>query len=474
MVLSLPPLRRWTRYRRSKILSPIEKTSVIDPHSPYRLNYSDHVTHLAEIRYAALAAADPWRAVTRNLRLVRHDILAGPHNIELKPNSRIYLVALGKAAPAMCQAAAEVLGERLTTGIAAIPHDYTDPLPPGIKPHPAGHPLPDKGSLAAGQAVYDLLSATRPDDLVLVLISGGGSAMLELPVPDVNLEDLRTLNTLLLHSGAPIETINTVRQAVSQTKAGGLARMASPAPVVALILSDVVGDRLSTIASGPTVLRKFPTRKEKWGVAMPQTARGVLEHFSIWDLAPQGVRTALGRPEAPQPRARRPLNILIGSNRQVVNAAADRAVNLGFKPRVISFRMRGEARDVGYRLGRSLCRAKRPACLLMGGESTVTVLGDGRGGRNQELALSAALVLESTPNTVVMALATDGVDGPTDAAGAIVSSQTISQAHALGLDPVSALEQNNAYPLLEAIGALLRTGPTGTNLNDLVVGLAYS
>ena len=446
---------------------------MIDPHSSYRLNYCDHVAHLAEIRYAALAAADPWRAVIRNLRLVRHNLLAGPHHIELKPNSRIFLVALGKAAPAMCQAAAEVLSERLTAGIAAIPHDYTDPLPPGIKSHHAGHPLPDKGSLAAGQAVYDLLSATKPDDLVLVLISGGGSAMLELPVPNVSLEDLRALNTLLLHSGAPIETINTVRQAVSQTKAGGLARMAYPAPVVALILSDVVGDRLSTIASGPTVLRKFPIAKEKWEGTMPQTARGVLKHFEIWDLAPQGVRTALSRPEAPQPHARRPLNVLIGSNRLVVDAATDRAINLGFETRVISFRMHGEARDVGYRLGRNLCRVKRPACLLMGGESTVTILGDGRGGRNQELALSAGLVLDSTTDAVVMALATDGVDGPTDAAGAIVSSQTISQAQNQGLDPVLALEQNNAYPLLEAVGALIRTGPTGTNLNDLVVGLAY-
>ena len=446
---------------------------MIDPHSSYNLNYSDHVAHLAEIRYAALTAADPWRAVIRNLRLVHHNIQAGSRDIELKPNSRIYLVALGKAAPAMCQAAAEVLGERLTAGIAAIPHNYTDPLPPGIKPHHAGHPLPDKGSLAAGQAVNKLLSATKPDDLVLVLISGGGSAMLELPVTDVSLEDLRTLNTLLLHSGAPIKTINTVRQAVSQTKAGGLARMASPAPVVALILSDVVGDRLSTIASGPTVLRKFPPTKGKWRGAMPQTARGVLEQYKIWDLAPQGVRIALSRPETPQPRARRPLNILIGSNRLVIDAATERAVNLGFETRVVSFRMRGEAREVGYRLGRSLCRAKRPACLLMGGESTVTVIGDGRGGRNQELALSAALVLDNTTDAVVMALATDGVDGPTDAAGAIVSSQTISQAHTQGLDPVSALEQNNTYPLLEAVGALLRTGPTGTNLNDLVVGLAY-
>jgi len=462
------------QYKRSKTLNPIETTSVSYLQSSSGLSYADHVKHLAEIRYAALAAADPARAVTRNLRLFRHDILAGPHNIELKPNSRVFLVALGKAAPAMCHAAAEVLGERLTVGIAAIPHDYTDPLPPRIRPHHAGHPLPDQGSLTAGQAVYDLLTATVPDDLVLVLISGGGSAMLELPVPDVSLEDLRTLNMLLLRSGAPIEAVNTVRQAVSQIKAGGLARMASPAPVVALILSDVVSDRLSAIASGPTVLRKIPPTKLKWGTATPKTARSVLEHYEIWDLAPQAVRAALSRPEAPPPRARRPRNILVGSNRLVVNAAAGRAANLGFKPRVISLRMRGEARDVGYRLGRSLCRAKGPACLLMGGETTVTVLGDGRGGRNQELALSAALVIEGTPDAAVMALATDGVDGPTDAAGAVVSSQTIPQAHALGLDPVSALKHNDAYPLLEAVGALLHTGPTGTNLNDLVVGLVYN
>jgi hydroxypyruvate reductase len=363
----------------------------------------------------------------------------------------------------MCRATAEILSDRLVTGVAAVPHHFDGDLPPVIQVHRSGHPLPDEGSLAAGHAVAKVLSSTAREDLVVALISGGGSAMLELPVNGVSLSDLRTLNSLLLLSGASIQAINTARRALSQIKSGGLARLAAPARVVALILSDVVGDQLSAIASGPTVLRQASTVE----------ARTVLETLDIWDRAPANVRAALSAPPKPTLRARRPVNIVVGSNRLVIEAAEQRAAALGFHVRVVSRNMHGEAREVGERFASRLKRTSGPVCLLMGGETTVTVRADGLGGRNQELALAAALSLESTPNIALMALATDGVDGPTDAAGALISGDTVPALRRLGVDPERSLANNDAYHALDAVGELLRPGPTGTNLNDVVVGLVY-
>jgi glycerate 2-kinase len=435
--------------------------------------FMDHITHLAEIRKSALTAADPKLAVTRNLTLHGSTLTAGTHEIRIKPVARIFLVAAGKASTAMSLAALEVLGARVVMGVAAVPHGVRALLPSRISSIYAGHPLPDKGSLRAGLAAHVMLTETKPDDLVLTLISGGGSAMLEHPVSGVSLEDLRAINTLLLRSGAPIESVNTVRRALSLIKGGGLTRMASPARVVSLIMSDVVGDRLSAIASGPTVLWRRSTRRRKEAAMKPLSPIDILKHYNIWASAPENVRFALSRPSTSLPRARRPINILVGSNRLVIEATASRAASLGFKQRLITTRMRGEARDVGLRFGKTLRRAKGPAYLLMGGETTVTVRGGGKGGRNQELALAAALALENTSNMAVMAMATDGIDGPTDAAGAIITGATIPAARALGISPEISLEQNDTYPLLKAVESLLTIGPTGTNLNDVVVGLTY-
>lgn len=425
--------------------------------------YPDHPRHLARLRQAALQAADPGRRVRQFLRLRPGGLAAGDRLLPLPDDAACYLVALGKASPAMARAAADLLGSRLTAGVAAVPRGVPLDLPPTIEAIPAGHPLPDEGSLAAGKAVSRLLSHTRRQDLAVVLVSGGGSAMLELPRPGVELADLRAVNDLLLRSGAPIHEINLVRQALSQIKAGGLERLAAPARVLGLILSDVVGDRLSAVASGPTVLR----------YARPQRARAVLEAYGLWSRVPPAVQRALSGEQKPLPPARRPVNLLIGSNREVVRAVAAEARRLGFEARVLTTRMQGEARLVGERFATRLLRAQPPACLLMGGETTVTVRGGGKGGRNQELALTAALHLEGAAGVAVMSLATDGVDGPTDAAGAVVTGETVPRARALGLDPEAALADNDAYPLLEAVGALLRTGPTGTNLNDVVIGLRY-
>ncbi len=427
------------------------------------LRFSDHQRHIAAIRQAALRAADAARAVESNLRLTGDGLFVGSRRFALAPQGRLYLVALGKASPAMSRAAAQVLGERLYAGVAAVPQQGAGEPPAHVRFIPAGHPLPDEGSLAAGRAVADLLSQTRPEDLLLALVSGGGSAMLELPPPGVSLEDLRRLNSLLLRSGAPIQEINTVRRALSRIKAGGLAHLAAPARSAALILSDVVGNRISAVASGPTVLRAVP----------PGAARLVLERYDLWDQAPRPVRAFLSGHTRPITRAPRPYNLIVGSNRQVAEAAAQCAAQLGFPTRVLSYRMQGEAHEQGLRIARSLRRTARPACLLMGGETTVTVRGDGRGGRNQELALAAALALEGVRDVAVMSLATDGIDGPTDAAGALVTGESAARARARGLDPHAALQANDSYTLLDALDLLIRTGPTGTNLNDLVVGLAY-
>lgn len=376
----------------------------------------------------------------------------------------MFVVGLGKAAPAMCAAAAAALGSRVVRGIAAVPIGTTDPAPDRWTFFQTGHPQPDAGSLTCGRAVQGMLARMRPDDIVLVLVSGGGSAMLEIPVDGVALSDLRTLNALLIRSGAPIQEMNAVRRALSKIKSGGLARMAAPARCVSLILSDVVGDRLSSIASGPTVLRASPASR----------AVSILRRYGLWDRTPASVRKALTA-DRPQPLpAPRPVNLLIGSNRLVIEAARAAASDLGFPVRILSRQMHGEARAIGRRMATRLAGAARPACLLMGGETTVRVRGTGHGGRNQELALSAAIHLDGCPRAGLMSLATDGVDGPTDAAGAIVSGRTAALARAAGLDLEAALAANDAYPHLEGLGALIRIGPTGTNLNDVVVGLVYA
>jgi len=430
--------------------------------------FDDHKKHLQQISLQALKAADAHRAVRKHLRLSNEGIEAGTHTIGLKPGARIFLVAFGKAAPAMTRATVEILQNQIYAGVIAAPR-HIDDLSPSLQFFHAGHPLPDAGSLAAGNAAARLLEGTTPDDLLLALVSGGGSALIELPLQGIDLDDLRRLNTLLIQSGLPIQKINTIRRALSQIKNGGLARLAAPAQVLSLILSDVVGNRLSAIASGPTVLQR----------ASRAEARHILQESGLWTETCASIRAALDRPDPPLERARRPNNILIGDNSRVVHAAGQRAQSLGFSVKTVTTKMQGEARVVGVRFGmriknlRKHMTSEKSVCLLMGGETTVTIQGQGLGGRNQELALAAAIALSDTQNVAVLSFATDGVDGPTDAAGAIITGDTAARAGSLGFVPREALQANDSYPLLKAADALLHTGPTGTNLNDLVVGLIY-
>lgn len=467
--------------------------------------FDDHRAHLAALRAAAVAAADPAQAVRRWLRA---DDLAGAE--------RVYLIGVGKAAVGMLLAAADVVGRRLTAGVAAVPRlpeaaELSSRARDGVAARVAervsfiegGHPEPTAGSLTAGRAVEALLSQVTARDLVIVLVSGGGSAMLELPRAGITLAHLKATTAALLRSGAPIQDFNAVRTRLSQLKGGGLARLAQPARVLGLILSDVVGSPLEAIASGPTVLGALDSGAalavlERYGLAhqLPAAVLRSLQHGTAG--LPDRAGAPAGAPTGEVPRVE---NRLIGSNRMAAEAAVAAAARLGFASELLGDDWQGEARLVGRRFARQLLAAtaqrppaaERPAsarpsaggqhptaerlavplCLVAGGESTVSLHGRGRGGRNQEAALAAALAIDGQPGLVIGTFATDGVDGPTDAAGATVTGDTLPRARALNLDAEHYLNDNDSYNFFAQAGGLLITGPTGTNVNDLMFGLAY-
>ncbi len=432
----------------------------------------DDLLHICQ---AALRAVDPRQAVMRSLYREGAEVWAG--QAIWSTQERVLLVAAGKAAATMAEAAAHILGDRLTEGIVVTRYGHAEgcALPPSLRLVEAGHPLPDEAGLQGARRVADLLATTTAQDAVLVLLSGGASALLPLPADGLTLAHLQKTTDLLLRAGATIREINAVRKHLSAIKGGLLARMAAPASVVALVLSDVVGDPLDVIASGPTV--PDPTTYAD--------ALAVLTRYALLERVPSAVRAHLEagargeRAETPKPGERlftRVHNAIIGSNRVAARAAVKAAEMRGYRTMLLSTFVEGEAREVGKvvaALAKSVHRygdpLSPPACLVLGGETTVTVRGQGKGGRNQELALAAALALEGMSGVALMTLATDGSDGPTDAAGAIVDGETIVRARHLGWDAHAALADNNAYPLLDAVGALLRTGPTGTNVNDLTV-----
>jgi glycerate 2-kinase len=418
--------------------------------------------HLSEIAGAFFQAVEPAQAVRGALRIRPGELLVAGHRIPLAEGARVYLAAIGKAAPGMAQAAAAVLGPRLIRGVVTVPRGLRFEPSPRLIQVVAGHPLPDEGSLAAGQALRHMLQAARPADVLLALVSGGGSAMLEIPVEGISLDHLRAVNNLLIRSGATIHEINTVRQALSAVKGGGLAAMAGPARTVGLLISDVVGDRPEFIASGPTVPAASRTA----------SAWDVVERYRLEASLPTAVIRALhasAPPVVPTP----PLNLVVATNRLGLEAAADTADRLGFAVQLFPEPMLGETHQVARAFALALRRATAPACLLLGGETTLEVWGEGRGGRNQSFALAAAIELQGDPHTLLAAIASDGVDGPTDAAGAIVDGQTVSRLRRHGADPRDHLRRRDAYPALRAAGALIFGGPTGTNVGDFVIGLAY-
>jgi hydroxypyruvate reductase len=462
---------------------------------------------LARVLHAALRAVDPAEAVRRCVALAGETLTIGGGVYRLAEIDRIVVVGAGKAGAPMSAALHALLGARISAGIVTVKHGHTDlhaeatvrlgslrgsgldqavsdptrasRLRP-IELVEAGHPTPDPAGMAGAAWIADLLGTLGERDLVIVVLSGGGSALLPLPVNGLTLEDHRALTNLLLWSGADITEINTVRKHCSRLQGGQMARLAAPARVATLILSDVVGSPLDVIASGPTV-------------ADPTTyadALTILRRYEIEDRTPPAVTAHLRRgvageiaetPKPGDPVFERVNNVIIGDNASACRAAAAEARALGFHDVFLTTYCQGEAREVGKMLaGLALGVAngqsewQKPACLVLGGETTVTVRGDGVGGRNQELALAAALALDSGnvpagTAVVVASLATDGTDGPTVAAGGIALPDSVARGRALGLDAHAALSANDSLPYLDAVGNLIVTGPTGTNVNDLML-----
>ncbi len=426
---------------------------------------------------AALRAADPEQAVLRHLSREGEVLQAGRQRYQLKQFRNIYVIGAGKASGAMAQGVERVLGKRIRGGLINV--KSADGAKRGrielnqIELNQAGHPVPDHSGELGAARIAQIAAAADSDDLVICLISGGASALLPLPAEPIMLEQKQETTRLLLACGANIHEINCIRKHISQIKGGQLARLAYPAKVLTLILSDVIGDDLDVIGSGPTV----PDRSTF------EDARRIIHKYGIGHLLPRPVRQRLDgvEGETPKPGDRifeHVQNLIVGSNRLAVDAAAREAKALGFRTLVLSTVLEGEAREVA-RVHAAIAREirssgrplKPPACLISGGETTVTIRGKGKGGRNQEFALAAAIDIAGLKDVLILSAGTDGSDGPTDAAGAITDGATLSRADAAGYEAAKRLADNDSYNFFEALGDLIKTGPTGTNVADIQIVL---
>jgi len=442
----------------------------------YSLRSSPHGEKISRVLAAAINAVDPANSVAKYMQRSQSQLTIGSQVFDLDTIQRVFVIGFGKASIPMGQATAKILGDYLTQGIL-ITKSHASKLKNNSSPFTiieASHPVPNQRGVKGAKLIIELLQSTCPNDLVIFLISGGGSALLTAPVSGISLADLQNLNQLLLASGANINQINTLRKHLSQVKGGNLACLAYPAQVVSLILSDVIGDPLDVIASGATV--PDPT---SYGDALE-----IIERFELAQDVPPAILAYLQRgvsgqiPETPKhddPAFERTYNRTIGNNFIAADAARTQAQKEGLNTLLLTTRLQGEAREMGPTLGAVAQQIAvsgdplpRPACVIAGGETTVTLLGDGRGGRNQELALSAVSALAGLKDIFLVALATDGDDGPTDAAGAVVTGNTWGQANHQGLNTAEFLARNAAYEFFEPLGDLLKPGPTMTNVNDLV------
>jgi glycerate 2-kinase len=417
---------------------------------------------------AALKAADPAEAAARHVRLQRDSLIVDRRRYRLSAFRNIDVIGAGKASARMAAAIEHLLGRRIRSGLINV--KYGDATRLGrVELNECGHPLPDSNGVAGAERIAQIARDAGENDLLICLISGGASALVPLPAPPITLAEKQETTRLLLHCGANIHEFNCVRKHISQLKGGQLARLAWPATIVTLILSDVIGDDLDVIGSGPTV----PDRST-YG-----EARAILVKYGIFESVPSSVRERLrgGAAETPKPIDRifeKVQNVIIGSNRQAVDAAAAQARELGFHTTVLSTFMEGETREVA-RVHAAIAKeilasgrpVKRPACMISGGETTVTVRGSGLGGRNQEFALAAAIDLAGLENVAILSAGTDGSDGPTDAAGAIAGGTTVARASKLGMNATEYLANNDSYHFFERIGDLIKTGPTGTNVMDV-------
>lgn len=426
---------------------------------------------------SAVEAVDPYTAVRNHLRLeggrlVLRDSGSNAVGFDLASFARVFLVGGGKATAPMAKAVEDLLGERVTEGLIVVKYGFGETLR-YTRTIEADHPVPDHNGIRGAQQILHLLNKADEHDLVISLISGGGSALLPQPAQGIPLEEKQQLTRRLLACGASIDEINAVRKHISVLKGGQMARAASPATTVNLMLSDVVGDRMDVIASGP-----FTPDPSTF-----QDVERILEKYGLEDI-PQPIARHLkegseGRaPETPKPGDpvfRAVHNMIVGSNIIALRAAAEKAAALGYATVVLSSLIEGETRDVARvhaAIAKEVLRTGHPSssplCVISGGETTVTIRGEGLGGRNQEFCLAAAMDLEGeAPRIVMLSGGTDGNDGPTDAAGAVVDPLSVARGRQAGMEAGLALRENDAYHFFEKTGELLITGPTRTNVMDV-------
>jgi hydroxypyruvate reductase len=421
---------------------------------------------------SALAAVDPEEAVRRHLRFENGVLAVEGRGYDLNACERILVAGAGKAVAPMAKALEDMLGDRITAGLLVVKDGHGLPLKK-ICIQEASHPVPDERGVAGTLGILKLLEGAGERDLVICLISGGGSALLIAPSEGIGLADKQATTKNLLACGATIHEINTIRKHLSRAKGGQLARAAHPATVLSLILSDVVGDDLDVIGSGPTV----PDRSSF------QDTLDIFKRYEIWNRIPDSVRRRVIQgaqgdlPETPKPgdpAFERCSQVLVGSCLRALTAAAHTAQRIGYPGLILSSKMEGEAREVakafsaiGKEILSSAQPVKPPACILIGGETTVTLQGDGRGGRNQEFVLAGAIALDGLDSIVLLAGGTDGTDGPTDAAGALADGLTLRRARSLGMDPHAFLKRSDSYHFFKPLGDLIVTGPTRTNVMDV-------
>jgi len=423
---------------------------------------------------ASIKAVDPDICVNRYLRIADGNLQVGKTNYNLKAINKLYLIGIGKASAIMARRAEELLGSHIHDGLVITKYQHGVSLS-SCRTMEAGHPIPDANGVNATKDLLELVSNAGPADLILCMISGGGSALTPAPAKGISLENKQETTQLLLGCGATIHEINTIRKHLSQIKGGQLCRVANGARIISLILSDVIGDDLDIIGSGITA---------------PDTGsfgdcKKILNRYALWNKISNPVRNRISTgvagqvPETPKSGAPEFVNVnnqIIGSLSDALSAAEKEAKRQGFTPLVLSSMIQGEASEVA----KVLCAIAKeirlsgrpissPACLLSGGETTVTIKGKGRGGRNTELALAAGIELSGASQTLLLSAGTDGTDGPTDAAGAFVDGSTASRADSLGLSASEYLAHNDSYSFFQTLGDLLITGPTRTNVMDLQI-----
>jgi glycerate 2-kinase len=431
---------------------------------------------LIDIYQSALKAADPYRAVMEHLSLTGDMLSVAGAKYDLRGFRKVIVIGAGKGTAPMAQAVEDILNDRINEGIVVVKYGHTRPLRKIVQ-REAAHPLPDEAGLLATAEIREMLKKAGEETLVICLLSGGASSLLVAPADGITLNDKRMITDLILSAGADIIELNSVRKHLSAVKGGRLAETAYPATILTVILSDVIGDRLDVIASGPTIPDSSSFRDALHVIHKYSLEKKIPS--SIFSLLHLGVAGVI--PDTPKSGAvffQQVRNVIVGSIRQSVEAARVRAAELGFEPQLLTSELQGEAREAARFLAqaaisaRDSLKAGERRCLLSGGETTVAVKGTGKGGRNQELALAFALEIEGRDGLSLLSAGTDGTDGPTDAAGAVVDGTTATKARERGMNPMEFLTNNDSYGFFRKFDELtgekthLTTGPTGTNVMD--------